>query len=339
MSTIAACGCAVLGALAGTGAPWLVGHYTTPAATTRRGEQSGEQSAPPNRPQPDGHGPARRRAAHAWAYPPVTAATFAALAWRTPTGRPGQVLLLAAWLTLAAAGTALAGIDITVHRLPRPVTAATAAIVAALITAAAATSHQPGLLGRAVLAAAGYALAYLVIAVAGPGLVGAGDVYLAGLLGLLLGTEPATGITLGALAPYLIAAPILAVRLALGRIQRGSHIAWGAVPARRSHHRPTTHRRNHRLTPPTSDTGTGRAQRQPTPPHATPGTDPRIRHPARFHSGPTRHRQRSTTGAPQPHMVEDRGTCRETIKAVTGVSAGHGLDLVARPKGFEPLTF
>jgi hypothetical protein len=27
------------------------------------------------------------------------------------------------------------------------------------------------------------------------------------------------------------------------------------------------------------------------------------------------------------------------IKAVTGVSAGHGLDRAARPKGLEPLTF
>ncbi|MFI7304433.1 hypothetical protein ACIBM8_14595 [Micromonospora aurantiaca] len=29
----------------------------------------------------------------------------------------------------------------------------------------------------------------------------------------------------------------------------------------------------------------------------------------------------------------------ETIKAVTGVSAGHGLDREVRPKGLEPLTF
>jgi len=148
---------------------------------------------------------------------------FAALAWRTPTSHPGPVLLLAAWLVLAAAGTALAGIDITTHRLPRPVTATTATVVAALITAAAASSHQPGLVWRAALAAAGYALAYLALAVAGPGLVGAGDMYLAGLLGLLLGTGPATGITLGVLAPYLIAAPILTTRLLLGRIQRDSH--------------------------------------------------------------------------------------------------------------------
>jgi hypothetical protein len=34
----------------------------------------------------------------------------------------------------------------------------------------------------------------------------------------------------------------------------------------------------------------------------------------------------STIGAPRSHHLEDRGTCRERIKAGTGVSAGHGLD-------------
>jgi hypothetical protein len=38
-------------------------------------------------------------------------------------------------------------------------------------------------------------------------------------------------------------------------------------------------------------------------------------------------------------MMEDRGAFRERIKAVTSVPAGHGLDLEARPKGLEPLTF
>jgi hypothetical protein len=38
-------------------------------------------------------------------------------------------------------------------------------------------------------------------------------------------------------------------------------------------------------------------------------------------------------------MMEDRGIIWESIKAVTNVSAGHGLDLKARPKGLEPLTF
>jgi hypothetical protein len=37
--------------------------------------------------------------------------------------------------------------------------------------------------------------------------------------------------------------------------------------------------------------------------------------------------------------MEDRGISWEEIKAMTGVSAGHGLELLARPKGLEPLTF
>ena len=221
VSTLATCGYATLGALAATGAPRLVRHYTAPSGT-----RPGDSPVPPPD-QPTPPGPARRRAANTWAYPLVTAVAFTALAWRTPTSHRGQELQLAAWLVMAAAGTAMAGIDITVHRLPPALTAATATIVAALITAAAASSHQPGLLARATLSAAGYALTYLILALTGPGLVGAGDVHLAGLLGLLLGTGPATGIALGVLAPYLIAAPILTVRLALGRIQRGSHTAWG----------------------------------------------------------------------------------------------------------------
>src|SRR5262245_14332549 len=53
----------------------------------------------------------------------------------------------------------------------------------------------------------------------------------------------------------------------------------------------------------------------------------------------TRHRHASTTGAPRFQHVEDPGTSWERIKAVTGVSAGPGLDRAARPKGLEPLTF
>ena len=67
---------------------------------------------------------------------------------------------------------------------------------------------------------------YLVLALVGPGLVGLGDVYLAALLGMLLGTGPVSSIVVGALAPFLLNTPISAVRLALRRVQRGSHIAW-----------------------------------------------------------------------------------------------------------------
>jgi leader peptidase (prepilin peptidase) / N-methyltransferase len=67
---------------------------------------------------------------------------------------------------------------------------------------------------------------YLVLALVGPGLVGLGDVYLPAVLGMLLGTGPVSSIVVGALAPFLLNTPISAVRLALRRIRRGSHIAW-----------------------------------------------------------------------------------------------------------------
>ncbi|MEU0076294.1 hypothetical protein ABZY58_00100 [Micromonospora tulbaghiae] len=50
-------------------------------------------------------------------------------------------------------------------------------------------------------------------------------------------------------------------------------------------------------------------------------------------------KQRSTSGAPDVHIADDHGTCREAIKAAANVSAGHGLDREVRPKGLEPLTF
>jgi len=52
-------------------------------------------------------------------------------------------------------------------------------------------------------------------------------VYLVALLGLLLGTGPLTGVVVGAVAPYLIGAPVTAIRLAMGRVERRGQIAWG----------------------------------------------------------------------------------------------------------------
>jgi hypothetical protein len=48
---------------------------------------------------------------------------------------------------------------------------------------------------------------------------------------------------------------------------------------------------------------------------------------------------RAPIGAPRSQHAENRGRSWERIKAVVSIPAGHGLDLEARPKGFEPLTF
>src|SRR5262249_61580568 len=86
--------------------------------------------------------------------------------------------------------------------------------------------RAPGVAAGAWVLAAGFGGVYLILALVG--LVGMGDAYLAALLGLLLGTGPTASILAGALAPYLLSAPVTAVRLARRRIERGSQIAWGA---------------------------------------------------------------------------------------------------------------
>jgi len=164
--------------------------------------------------------------AHSWVYVAAPAAGFAALAWRLPTRNAAEAVLLVAWLVLTAVGVVLAGIDALVDRLPRPILAAGAAVIAPLVAVAAGCARDPGLAVRAVVVAAAFGGVYLILALVG--LVGMGDVYLAALLGLLLGTGPPASILAGALTPYLLGAPVTAVRLARRRIERGSRIAWGA---------------------------------------------------------------------------------------------------------------
>jgi leader peptidase (prepilin peptidase)/N-methyltransferase len=165
--------------------------------------------------------------AHRWAFPAITAAGCAALAWRLPVHDRAEILMLVAWLLLAVVGVVLAGIDLRVNRLPLPLLAVAAALVSPLVALAAASGPGPWLLLHAVVTAAAFGGVYLILALAGPGLVGAGDVYLAALLGLLLGTGPMTGIWAGAVLPYLLAFPVTAVRLSLGYLERRGQIALG----------------------------------------------------------------------------------------------------------------
>jgi leader peptidase (prepilin peptidase)/N-methyltransferase len=165
--------------------------------------------------------------AHQWVYPALTAAGFAALAARLPIRTVAEAVLLVAWLVLVAAGVVLSGIDVQVNRLPLPILGGCAALLCPLVIVAAVSARNPSFLVRAGLAAAVFGCVYLVLAVAGPGLVGQGDAYLAALLGLLLGTGPMATILAGALLPYALGFPVTAVRLSLRSIQRSSKIALG----------------------------------------------------------------------------------------------------------------
>lgn len=152
---------------------------------------------------------------------------FAALGWRLPADNPTQSTLFVGWLLVVAVGVVLTGIDLSVHRLPLFILACCAAGIALLIVAGAALDRDPGLVGHAVAAAAVFGTVYLALAVAGPGLVGAGDVYLAALLGLLLGTGSLVSILWAAVLPYMLGFTVTVGGLYLRRIQRNSQIAFG----------------------------------------------------------------------------------------------------------------
>jgi hypothetical protein len=89
-----------------------------------------------------------------WVYPVATAAAFAVLVWRLPLRNPADWVLLAGWLLLVAAGAVLTGIDVHAHRLPTPIIAVTAGAVGVLIAVAATTSADWSIAVRAVIAAA-----------------------------------------------------------------------------------------------------------------------------------------------------------------------------------------
>jgi leader peptidase (prepilin peptidase)/N-methyltransferase len=179
--------------------------------------------------RPSGRCPACQAvlAAHLWAYVAVSAGVFAVLGWRLPLGRPADAALAVAWFVLAAVGAVLAGIDVRVNRLPRPTIAGAACVVGPLVAVAAVSAGDPGLVVRAAAVAVVLGAVYLALALVGPGLVGLGDVYLAALVGLLLGTGPVAAILAGALLPYLLAVPVTLVRLLRRRIRKADQIAWG----------------------------------------------------------------------------------------------------------------
>jgi leader peptidase (prepilin peptidase)/N-methyltransferase len=164
---------------------------------------------------------------HPWVYVAVSVAAFATLAWRLPTHHASDRMLAAAWLLLAAVAILLAGIDVRVNRLPLPIVAGSGTAITILVATAALINRSPGALGRAAATAGAFVIVYLILALLGPGLVGAGDIYLSALLGLLLGTGPLLLILAGALLPYLLAAPITAIRLAAGRLAPGDRVALG----------------------------------------------------------------------------------------------------------------
>ncbi|WP_230394901.1 prepilin peptidase [Plantactinospora alkalitolerans] len=156
------------------------------------------------------------------------------MAWRIAPLTVDEFVLLVAWLLLACAGLLLACVDVTVRRLPTPFVLATAAILAGLVGVAASTARQPWMLVNSLAASSALAGVYLLLALVGGGM-GMGDVRLAAVLGLVLGTAGWTAVLLGATLPYLLAMPSAVMRLRRDPKQRhlpfGPYLVAGAILA------------------------------------------------------------------------------------------------------------
>jgi leader peptidase (prepilin peptidase)/N-methyltransferase len=160
--------------------------------------------------------------------PYLLLAEFAAgLVLAVAASRATSAWELAALALLVLIGVPLAFIDVAVHRLPDPLTAAAFAGTLALLAAAALAGHQPGQLARAAIGAAALACFYLVLCLIRPGEMGLGDAKLAASIGLLLGWTSWQALLTGTFAGFALAAIYGGVRLATHRATRTSQLPLG----------------------------------------------------------------------------------------------------------------
>lgn len=162
----------------------------------------------------------------------ATAALFVLTVWRF-----GASPQLPAYLFFAAAGTALAAIDLRHRLLPNNIVLPGLAITAILLTGAAAAGTPGTSLARAVLGALLLFTLYLVLALINPRGMGMGDVKLAALVGLVLAFQSWQALFTGTFLGFLIGAAISIVVLTIRRgglktsIPFGPAILIGALAA------------------------------------------------------------------------------------------------------------
>lgn len=162
----------------------------------------------------------------------TTAALFAAVAWLLPWRDQGPtevagIVVLAAFLWLAGSSVALALIDLDTRRLPNAIILPGYLVGIGLLTLACAFGADWWGLLRAVACGlilfTGYGLLWAVR----PGAMGAGDVKLAGLVGLFLGWLGWEVFAVGAMAAFLFGGAFGIGLLARRRAARKSAIAFG----------------------------------------------------------------------------------------------------------------
>ena len=154
-------------------------------------------------------------------------ASTTGLASTTGTGLTVTILLLTAFLYLAAVSVALALIDLDVHRLPDAIVLPSYVVGSVLLTAAAIVGGDFEALLRAAIGLGALWLAYFLMALAYPGGMGLGDVKLAGVLGLFLGYLGWGPLLVGAFSAFVLGGVFSVALIVLGHATRKSGIPFG----------------------------------------------------------------------------------------------------------------
>lgn len=134
---------------------------------------------------------------------------------------------LPAYLFLAAASVVLSIVDVAEKRLPNVAILATAAIIALLLTLAAAVGNDWGAALGALLGAGALFGVYNVLALISPNGIGMGDVKLSAVIGLGLGYLGWGTWLVGLLAGFLVGSVVSLAVLALRKATLRSLIPFG----------------------------------------------------------------------------------------------------------------
>jgi len=161
----------------------------------------------------------------------LTAVGFALVTWYALTIGPWSswsvVPVALAYSVFVAASIALVLIDLDVQRLPTPIVVPAGVIGLALLTLACILGAPwLDLFGAGVGAALLYLL-YELMRVVYPRGMGAGDVRLAGLVGLYLGWMGWGSLVVGAFAAFVLGGAYALILMALGKARRGTRIPFG----------------------------------------------------------------------------------------------------------------
>nr|BFE65799.1 A24 family peptidase [Dactylosporangium thailandense] len=153
-----------------------------------------------------------------------TALLFVAVAARLGDG---TLLVLPAWLYLAAIAVALALIDLDVLRLPNAIVLPSYLVAPLLFLPAVIVERDWAAALRGLCAMAALWAFYFLLALVYPGGMGFGDVKLAGVLGLYLGSLGWSSVAVGTLAAFVLGGAAGLALMAFGRAGRKTALPFG----------------------------------------------------------------------------------------------------------------